>query len=158
VTFQQWHIPQHVIDQTAHAFACGRYEVFVLWTAALDTSGDVCHVVRCIVPDQQAGITPDGVFVHIEGSELSRIQFDNFDRGERSVVQLHTHPGIDVRMSNLDRQWEVVAHDGALSIIVPSYGDLGLLGFPGVHVYERQGGQWRLWPRDEVLGRLKVSA
>ncbi len=153
---ERWDVPQHIINETVHAVTRGRHEVFVFWTAALGDQSAVCNVRRCVVPTQRPGTAPDGVYVHITGAELSRIQFDNFDHGERSVVQLHTHPGTDVRMSGLDRKWDVVTHDGALSIIVPSYGDYGLIDFPGVNVYEREAQSWRLWATDETSQRLRI--
>jgi len=156
MTIQRWDVPRRVIDETAQAFARGHHEVFVFWTAALGDQSEACSICRCVVPAQRPGATPDGVYVHIAGAELSRVQFDNFDRGERSVAQLHTHPAADVRMSDLDRQWEVVTHGGALSIIVPSYGTHGLVGFPGVNVYEREGQTWRLWSSDETSRRLRI--
>lgn len=151
-----WDIPQSVIDKTGQAFTVGQHEVFVLWTASLNNTGPACEIKRCIVPSQRPGVTPFGVYVHIEGAELNRIQFDNYDRGEKCVIQLHTHPSPDVRMSELDREWEVVKHVGALSIIVPSYGKRGLSGFIGVNVYEREEKAWRLWSRNETDQHLRI--
>src|SRR6266516_2650552 len=139
-----WEIPAGVLKETADAFASGEHEVFVLWTAALVEGNGSCRILRCIVPKQEPGRTGLGVYVRIEGRELARIQYENYDRRERSVVQLHTHPSADVRMSDLDRQWEVINHVGALSVIVPRYGRHGLEGFPGVAVYEREPVDWRL--------------
>lgn len=156
MSYQHWQIPRRILAQTLAAFRSGRHEVFVLWTGPLNDTTETCRIQRCVVPAQHPGTTPTGVFVHIAGTELSRIQFDNYDQGQRSVVQLHTHPGADVRMSQLDRQWEVVNHVGALSIIVPFYGAHGLDGFPGVNVYEREVADWRLWTRGELARRLEV--
>lgn len=153
----EWIIPRPVLDDTLRAFRRGRHEVFVLWTAALDQPGPTVEVRRCVTPEQKPGITALGVFVHIEGKELARIAFDNFSRQERAVVQLHTHPGDDVEMSRLDREWEVVRHVGALSVIVPHYGARGLNRFPGVNVYEREPSDWRLWDPREVATRLRIS-
>ena len=130
--------------------------MFVLWTAALTEDRGVCRILRCIVPEQQPGRTGLGVYVRIEGRELARIQYENFDRKERSVVQLHTHPSADVRMSDQDRQWEVVSYTGALSVIDPQYGKNGLAGFPGVAVYEREARDWRLWSETELAGRFRI--
>lgn len=161
MTPTRWKIPSQILGQTSSAFRRGPHEVFVMWTAPLhattaENSDGSINISRCIVPDQQPGRSKDGVWVHIDGRELQRIQLDNYAKRERSVVQLHTHPGSDVRMSLLDRQWEVVRHTGALSIIVPHYGAHDLPGFPGVNVYEREDGDWRLWPAREVLQRLVV--
>lgn len=156
MTFDFWDIPSHLLAETAQAFTVGHHEIFVLWTAPLYNEGPVCVIRRCIVPRQEAGFSAGGAYVHIDGRELSRIQFENYDRVERSVVQLHTHPSTNVNMSLLDREWEVVKHVGALSIIVPSYGRAGLKGFLGVQVYEREPADWRLWTRDQVEKRLRV--
>lgn len=152
----RWTIPSHVMEDTRRAFLRGRHEVFAVWTAPLVVPNDAIEVRRCVIPEQTPGMTPSGVYVHIAGSELARIAFENFSHQQRSVIQLHTHPGYDVSMSNLDREWEVVRHMGALSIIVPHYGVQGLVGFPGVNVYERERDDWRLWTRDEVAARLQV--
>lgn len=95
--------------------------------------------------------------MHISGRELARIAFDNYERGERSAVQLHTHPSSNTNMSALDVQWEVVAHPGALSIIVPDYCRGGLSSFRKASVYERtRGGRWRLWGAGEMERRVDV--
>ena len=155
--FMNWNIPIDVLHETQQAFRRGSHEVFVLWTAPLNQKGSDCQIKRCVVPEQRPGVGPSGgVYVHIAGEELSRVQFNNFDNGEKSVVQLHTHPGSNVRMSKLDRKWEVVNHIGALSIIVPFYGVRDLVGFHGVNVYEREPDDWRLWTPTEVAKRLAV--
>lgn len=154
---QRWCIPEMILLDTEQAFRRGAHEVFVMWAAPSPANGEQVSMSRCIVPEQRAGKTPLGVYVHIDGAELSRIQIENYRRRERSVVQLHTHPGANVEMSELDREWEVVAHVGALSIIVPYYGRHGLRGFPGVNVYEREAHDWRLWSAQETQSRLLVQ-
>lgn len=155
---EKWTVNRHIIEETERAFRIGAHEVFAIWTAALNESVVECRLRRCVVPQQKPGFSPlGGAYVHIEGRELSRIQFENYDRGERSVIQLHTHPGPDVTMSELDRKWEVVCHVGALSIIVPSYCQHGLLWFRGISVYEREARDWRRWDVREIARRLIVT-
>jgi proteasome lid subunit RPN8/RPN11 len=158
MNYKQWTIPAEVMQQTEAAMQRGAHEVFVMWSANLPETGgetgEVATIRRCIVPAQEPGETPDGVFVHIEGKELQRIQLDNYRRQEWNVVQLHTHPGHDVRMSQLDREWEAVRHPGALSIIVPWYCSRGLNRFAGANIYERERDDWRLWTVEEVRERL----
>jgi hypothetical protein len=151
-----WEIPKNILNETAKTLASKRSEVFVLWTAPLNLTNNVCKISRHIVPEQDSHSGWEGAYVHIEGTELSRIVFDNYSRNERSVIQIHTHPSEDVEMSLLDREWEVVKHVGALSIIVPSYGKYGLDEFHGVNVYEREEDDWRLWTRDEISKRFKI--
>lgn len=156
MSYTTWQIPRHIIAASEAAFRRGAHEVFALWTGPLHFEGADCPIRRCVVPAQSPGVTRRGVYVHIHGDELSRIQVDNYHRGERSIIQLHTHPSADVRMSALDREWEVVKHDGALSIIVPNYCRQPLEGFRGANVYEREGQNWRLWDSTEVKSRLTL--
>lgn len=155
--YSQWKIPQQVVVETEQAFLRGKHEVFAIWVAPRADVAAHATITRCIVPKQTPGVTPTGVWVHIAGEELQRIQLDNFQHKERSVVQLHTHPGANVDMSKLDRDWEVVRHVGALSIIVPFYGTRGLTLFEQANIYEREDDDWRLWPRHEAAARLVLS-
>ncbi|MHB9835136.1 hypothetical protein Q8F57_009885 [Paraburkholderia terrae] len=159
MSYESWNIPNAILRETEAAFLRGDHEVFAIWTAAsaANASGapsQSIDILRCIVPAQEPGVSASGVWVHIEGKELQRVQVENFQRGERSVIQLHTHPGEDVRMSLLDREWEVVRHVGSLSVIVPFYGRRGLHSFDGVNVYEREEDDWRLWSPAETMQRL----
>jgi proteasome lid subunit RPN8/RPN11 len=157
--YDEWEVPSAVLRGTEAAFRAGQHEVFVLWTASLQNLRGTCRIRRLIVPQQEPGTGPfGGVYVRVEGAELVRIALDNFQRSERSVVQLHTHPSEDVDMSELDRAWEVTNHDGALSIIVPSYGRGALDGLPGARVYERTGVEWRPWTDQERAARIRQLA
>lgn len=177
-----WVVPRKVVDETVGALSSMESEVFVLWTApkepartresrsragrilgrlraALPVPGRRSIAIsRAIVPVQDTHAGADGAYVHIAGSELRRIGFDNYERGERNAVQIHTHPSPSTRMSELDRKWEVVTHVGALSIIVPDYCSNGLESFRSASVYEREaGGRWRLWGAGEFKRRLRVK-
>lgn len=155
----RWKVAQDVVTKTERAVHVGAHEVFAIWTA-VKPEGEVIDRVDvdgCVIPAQTPGVTKEGVWVHIEGSELQRIQMDNFDAGRRSVIQLHTHPTDDVRMSLLDLRWEVVRHVGALSIIIPHYGRYGLRLGEGANVYERQEEDWRLWSQAEARERLVIG-
>lgn len=156
--YSKWVVPRHIVAATETAFRVGKHEVFAMWTARLaaEPTGDTANVLRCVVPAQSPGVSATGVWVHIAGQELQRIQLDNYARQERSVIQLHTHPGSNVEMSGLDREWEVVRHVGALSIIVPFYARDGACLHDGANVYEREDDDWRLWSRAETAERLVV--
>lgn len=157
--YSQWKIPQQIVSETEQAFLVGKHEVFAIWASPSgpgNAPSHVANVSRSIIPAQTPGATPAGVWVHIEGQELQRIQLDNFRRKERSIIQLHTHPSANVNMSELDRKWEVVRHVGALSIIIPFYGVRGLSLLDGANVYEREENDWRLWPHSEAAERLVV--
>jgi len=122
---ESWEIPKEIMDETTRALS-HQHEVFVLWTAKRSEVVPRCRICRIVIPRQIPESSILGVSVRIDGDELARIVYDNYTRGEKSVVQLHTHPGRSVVMSGLDHEREVVRHPGALSIIVPWYARDGL--------------------------------
>lgn len=177
-----WVVPRRVVDETVGALSNIESEVFVLWTtpkmparsrgnrtragrilgrirAALPAFAHRrISIGRAIIPEQDTHAGADGAYVHIPGRELRRIEFDNYERGERNAVQIHTHPSSNTCMSELDREWEVVTHVGALSIIVPDYCRGGIESFRKASVYEREaGGRWRLWGAGEFEKRVRVA-
>lgn len=150
-----WSVPRRIVEQTESALASRRSEVFAFWTAPVEPKETV-SISRLVVPRQDAHSGAGGEYVHIDGGELARVDVGNFERGERNVAQIHTHPSCDVRMSGLDRRWEVVKHAGALSIIVPNYARGGM-DFGSANIYEREGAGWRLWGRGEFGRRFDVT-
>ena len=152
-----WRVSKEIMSQTATVLANRNSEVFVFWTASIETGGGTCVIKRLVVPEQDAHTDHDGAYVHIRGIELGRIDLDNFYRNERNVVQIHTHPSSDVRMSDLDRRWEVVKHPGALSIIVPNYARGGTGDISRANIYEHLEDGWRLWGPGEFGCRFKVT-
>jgi hypothetical protein len=156
MTFETWRIPHSVLVETEAALQSAEHEVFVIWVGPRAKEPRTCQLTRLIVPEQIPESSPLGESVRIEGRELARIQFDNAERGDKSYVQIHTHPRDNVEMSPLDHEREVVNHVGGLSIIVPHYCAQGLTGFSGVNVYEREERRWRQWSRQEVLARIIV--
>ena len=89
----------------------GEHEVFAIWSAE-NIKADVIEAIvdSCIVPAQTPGVTAEGLGAQ---KDVSFSAFSWTIPGPGAAAcQLHTHP--DVRMSNLDRAWEVVRHVGAL--------------------------------------------
>lgn len=144
--------------RTVEALSGRNEEAFALWTAPLAGGRGGRSVTRVVVPRQEAGFGERGAYVRVPGEELRRIAFDNYRRGEANAAQIHTHPSDDTRMSALDREWEVVTHPGALSIIVPRYCRDGMSSLRGASVYERaRDGRWRLWRAGEMEARVIVA-
>lgn len=146
-------------SRTIGALSARNAEAFVLWTEPLPPPARGRRAIsRAIIPAQGPHAGARGAHVHVPGRELRRIAFDNHERGERSAVQVHTHPSADTRMSALDVKWEVVAHPGALSIIVPDYCRGGMDSLMRASVYERgEEGRWRLWGAAETGRRLMIG-
>lgn len=151
-------MPTELVARTVEALSSKDAEVFALWTSPLDAPPGRRTISRVIVPEQESHTGADGAYVYVPGRELRRIAFDNYEKGERSAAQLHTHPSADTRMSMLDREWEVVTRPGDLNIIVPDYCRGGLGSLRRASIYEREpGARWRIWRTGEAARRIKVQ-
>jgi len=146
-------IPSSVLAETEIALRDDAVERTVVWQLA-EPPDPANAVVALVVPEQHPEATTLGHLVRVPGNELARMQFDAYHAGRRTWIQLHTHPGSDVRMSSTDRKWAIADFPGALSIIVPVFGRRGLRAWPGVAVYERGEANWRRWSQSEVMARL----
>lgn len=145
-----------ILDETAAALRDPDGERTVLWQVAVEPATRT-RVVRLVVPVQRTIRSARGHAVHVEGSELARIQFDAHDLGLLTAIQLHTHPGMDVAMSDLDVAWAIADFPGAVSLIVPRFGALGLVGWPGVAAYERHEDGWSAWSRRQLMDAIRID-
>ena len=149
-------IPLNIVHATEEALRLDGAERTAIWQLA-EPSDPEMTVRRLIVPLQEPIVTAHGHLVRVPSSELARMQFDAYDAGFRTWIQLHTHPGINVCMSDTDVAWAIADFLGALSIIVPTFGRDGLSSWTGVGVYERGDDGWREWGTDESRTRLLVG-
>jgi hypothetical protein len=149
-------LPRSILDDTAAALRDPNGERTVLWQVAAEPATEA-RVVRLVVPGQRAIKSTDGHAVHVDGTELARIQFEAYDLGLLTSVQLHTHPGANVAMSDLDVAWAIADFPGALSIIVPRFGALGLVGWLGVSAYERHEDGWSAWSDRQLRDSIRIE-
>lgn len=149
-------IPRPLLAETEDALRDATRERTVLWQLA-EPAEEQMTVRRLVIPEQQAISTASGYMVHVTGAELARQQLRAYRLGLRSWIQLHTHPGNDVRMSKIDRAWAIADFPGALSVIVPNFGRDGLAGWHGVGVHERNQLGWQTLRPDELHEMLVVQ-
>lgn len=153
----QFSIRESLVRETEVQLRIPGGERTVLWQASVVPRNPLC-IERIVVPEQTPLRSLAGYAVRVPGRELARIQFEAFDLGLRTWIQVHTHPGEDVRMSGLDVQWAIADFPGALAIIVPDFCARGLTGWPGVAVYERSEAAWHRWPSASVPARITADA
>jgi proteasome lid subunit RPN8/RPN11 len=148
-------VPRSLLAETEHALRDATGERTVLWQLA-EPAEEAMTVRRLVIPRQQAVSTECGYMVHVTSAELARQQLDAYRLGLRTWIQVHTHPGTDVRMSEVDRAWAIADFPGALSVIVPNFGRDGLAGWRGVGVHERTDHGWRTLSGNQLPGVLVV--
>jgi len=148
-------IPLDILPATEEALRLDGAERTAVWQLAEPQDAEMT-VRRLVVPLQEPIVTGFGHLVRVSSSELARMQFEAHHAGLRTWIQLHTHPGTNVGMSDTDVAWAIADFPGALSIIVPNFGRDVLESWTGVGVYERGDDGWREWTPDETRDRLLV--
>jgi hypothetical protein len=149
-------VARTIVDETAAALRDPDGERTVLWQVAAGAPTEP-RIVRLVVPAQQAIRSALGYAVHVDGAELARIQFEALDLGVMTTVQLHSHPSANVVMSDLDVAWAIADFPGAISIVVPQFASLGLVGWPGVAAYERDEDGWSAWSRRQLADSIRIE-
>ena len=74
------------------------------------------------------------------------------------LVDVHTHPGRDVRQSSVDERHPMIPIAGHTAMIVPRFARTAWWSLKSVGVYEYLGGfQWRTYPASAPNRRVKLS-
>lgn len=146
---RRYFIPEALVRRTwafLREHGAHRQEGMALWGGRTD--GDPILVTKLVVPAQTAVRTAAGVCVAM--AEQAKLGLrSQLRRGEHLVIRVHSHPGRAFH-SRTDDENLVISHDGAISIVVPSFARDMRDDLTGAAVYEYAAtrGWSRLTPRD----------
>jgi proteasome lid subunit RPN8/RPN11 len=118
-------IPLELVDQTLEPLQeAGRsgYEAFVLWGGRF--AGDRFEFAAAYFPEQTTSRGAEGLMVYVDGEALFRVNRAFYERGLVLGGQVHSHP-TDPYHSEIDNTYPLVTLVGALSGVVPDFGDGG---------------------------------
>lgn len=150
-------VPQQVIDSTVRLVAepgAAGYEGSALWIGHVD-EGDTAIVTRVHRPEQVAHATPMGLAVTLTEKGLTNLIM-SLAVDELVLARIHTHGTDDVDHSLIDDRNLVVAHPGAVSIVIPRFARYGMnLALCGVHVLSADH-HWRRIGADETSRRIEI--
>ena len=141
---KEFYVPRLVLDPTLEvlqsAGADGN-EAFVVWGG--EASNGKLRFTSALRPPQHAISGPDGVGVHVSGEALFELNRVLFSRGEVLAGQVHSHPG-EAYHSDTDDHFPLVTLLGALSLVVPDFGERGRKGMASWAWYRLAGPSvWR---------------
>ena len=155
-TVERYKVSRQTVDDTwamLREGAVEEVETVVLWLGQV-LNETTAEVLAPFCPPQVAYRGPDGLAVEIPQEVLTQI-IGALPRGIHILVRLHTHPS-DAYHSSTDDRNMVIAHEGAISIVVPRFAlgpaDLGLCS---VNVLERNG-HWRELDEPAVKARFEI--
>lgn len=150
-------IPAAVVTGTSELLAepgVKGFEGSALWIGHLldEATAEVTRVHR---PEQVAHANAAGLAVTLTEEGLTELIMSLTD-GEIVLARLHTHGNDDVDHSDIDDVNLVVAHPGAVSIVVPRFAAAGInLARCGVHVLSNAH-RWRRLTPVETSERFEV--
>jgi hypothetical protein len=151
-------IPAAVVELTAALLAevgDRHFEASAVWVGCAVDDATV-RVTRVCRPEQVAYATPHGLAVELTEQGLTDLIM-SLAADEVVVARLHTHGTDDVDHSAVDDRNLVVAHPGAISIVVPWFAADGIeLDRCGVHILTA-GRRWRRLSVVETRARLIVK-
>ena len=96
-------------------------EGLVLWVGL--ASGDTAHVQRAVVPKQTAIRSRYGLSIHVDSETLYDLNVWLYEKRLRLLAQVHSH-GEHAYHSETDNQHSIVTTLGALSAVVPYFGNV----------------------------------
>lgn len=152
---RRYRIPQRVLDDSQVLLReSGRngYESVVVWIGRVldDETAEVTGVVR---PEQVAYSGSLGCSVEVPPDALSEL-ISSLPEEVFVLVRLHTHP-TDAYHSDLDDTNMLIAHPGAISIVIPYFAQEPI-ALNRCSVNELRDGQWEELSTTEVANRFKV--
>ncbi len=119
-------VPLDLVDQTLEPLhEAGRrgYEAFVLWGGHFVDDGGF-EFLTAYFPEQTTSRGEEGLLVYVDGEALFRVNRAFYERGLVLGGQVHSHP-TDAYHSETDDAYPLVTLVGALSGVVPDFGDGG---------------------------------
>ena len=129
-------------------------EAVVLWVGVVHDEAHA-EVLVAIPPPQIAYRSDDGLWVEIPQDGLSEL-IGALPAGVQVLARVHSHPG-EAYHSDLDNTNMVIAHEGAISIVVPDFGDCAVsLGVCSVNRL-RADGRWDELNPGAVSAMFEVS-
>lgn len=151
-------VPATVLDVTAallYETGVSGFEGSAVWIGTVDypTTGIVTRPFR---PEQVTYATPSGLAVEVTEDGLTGL-ISSLTAGELVLARLHTHGTGDVGHSDVDDRNLIVAHPGAISIVVPHFAATGVdLLRCGVHILGTDH-RWRRMSPTETERRFRIT-
>jgi hypothetical protein len=119
-------VPLELVDRTLQPLQrAGRdgYEAFVLWGGRF-VGEDRFEFVSAYFPEQTTSRGEEGLLVYVDGEALFRVNRAFYEQGLVLGGQVHSHP-TDAYHSSTDDAYPLATLLGALSAVVPDFGDCG---------------------------------
>ncbi len=109
-------------------------EAYVLWKGQRRSNSDYT-VTGIIIPDQIAIRSSFGYSFEIPQKSVGEVIAALRQTNEIGLIQVHSHPGHSARHSDRDDKLSLLGRKGALSIVVPNFGNVVFDDFSNTMVH-----------------------
>lgn len=156
-TLRNYVVAARVLSETRELLAepgAEQMEAVVVWIGTIDNDTSA-HIVAAVRPGQIAYRSAAGCAVEVPQDALTEL-ISVLPTGYVVLVRLHTHPG-EAYHSEVDDTNMLIAHRGAISIVVPDFARLPL-DLNACSINELQpDGRWVELSQGEVADRFEVQ-
>lgn len=117
----RYRVPARILRETRTLLAplsAKRKEGVVVWWGIVNAD-DTADVITAYRPRQISSRTPSGLWVRIPSDAVTEL-IDTMPESMTVLTRLHTH-GEDAYHSEMDDQNMLIAHQGAISIVIPHF-------------------------------------
>jgi hypothetical protein len=155
-TLRRYLLAPHVLDDTSHLLkgpGGEGLEAMVVWVGGV-VDKETAHVERVIRPAQVSYAGDEGCAVEVPPDALSDL-ISLLPNNMFVLARVHTHPA-DAYHSPVDDQNMLISHHGAISIVVPDFGQqpIDLLNCSVNELRHHVG--WVELSAAEVAGRFEL--
>lgn len=131
-------------------------EAFVLWKGTR-ISDDEFKVTGYIIPKQTASNNLCGYSFDIDSEEIERMNSQLYKNSEMGLIQVHSHPGCSTIHSNRDDDLCILGKKGALSVVLPDFGNTNFTDFSNATVHIQTGvHKWDIIPKSKVKDYIRI--
>jgi hypothetical protein len=150
-----WDLPRDLIAQSVNVmrpYGAIGHEGLALWFG--DDHGDTVQITHLIVP-HGPGLVTHPYHLSLSLRAIARLTGLSGRLERYWAGQIHSHPGREVRLSDLDKTMGVQVQD-YLSMVCPHYAQYPVEDVRqcGVHIYDH--GAYRQFAPSEVVSRIRV--
>lgn len=132
-------------------------EAYVLWSG-VKLNTDEFKVRGIIIPEQIAVRSAFGYAFDIPASSIGKINSTLFSKGEMGLIQVHSHPGESAIHSPRDDKLSIINRLGALSVVLPHFGNIDFSDFTKVKVHIHTGvHKWEVLPLNLVKEMIRIE-
>jgi hypothetical protein len=152
-----WDFPVDLLEKSVAAMRpAGEigHEGLAIWFG--EESGGKVSITHLIVP-YGSGLISHPLRLGLSLRAMARLTRLSVELDRYWAGQIHSHPGLDVNLSNVDKTMGILVQD-YLSIVCPHYAQRQIDDVCqfGVHIYDK--GSYRRLSKPEVNSRIQVSS